>query len=48
MVTAMRRLQEGRLALHRRWNDAFLGDQQLASRNSIEIVAILFELRKLG
>jgi hypothetical protein len=48
MVTALRRLQEGRLALHRRWKDAFLGNQQLASRNRIKIAAILFELRKLG
>jgi hypothetical protein len=48
MAMAMPRLQEGELALHCGWTSAFVGDQQLASSNGIKIVAILFELRKLG
>ena len=47
MVTIATGLQEGRLALHRRCNDAFLGDQQLTPRQKTKIVAILYELRKL-
>ena len=48
MARIGRRLQEGMLALHRVCRDAFIGNQGLAFTKWAKIVAISFELRKLG
>lgn len=48
MATAAPSNQEGRLALHRIASEAFVDAQRLATPMGRKIIAILFEVRKLG